>query len=246
MATKPFFMMSQAEIEKLLPKDPKGREQALKSLEHSFSIYDFAGNHKPHPHEKENLLEVIGQRDAYVIDSNSDWRKLCKEYPDKAFIITPALSRENPNTKELILEATRSKLGNLFSVGIDASLECVLVDRIDEQFRHCFDNPKLSEASRGKGEIVKKQKVAIWKTIEQEKKLIRDHIKLAFLVLRGLNSPIVSAFLASGNASDLPSPAKIPGVVGLLKADVQKDFRIVKTTLETPNTQSRFAMQHSC
>ncbi len=221
MATKPFFMMSKEEIEKLLPKDSKGREQALKALEHSFSMYDYVGNHKPHAYEKENLLDMISQRDTYVNDSNSDWKKASKEHPDKAFIISPALSRENSNTKDLILEANRAKLGNLFSVGIDTSLKCVLVDRIDEPFRYVFDMAKLNEASKGKGPTVAKQKQEISKTIEHEKTMVRNHLALAFLVLGGFNSPIVSAFVASGKAADLPSPDKIPGVIGMLKADIQ-------------------------
>jgi hypothetical protein len=96
METKPFFMRTKREIEQILPADSAQREQALKSLEHSFSLYDYAGNHKPHPYEKENLLELIGRREMYVVDNNSPWQSECKSHLDKAFIISAALSREQP------------------------------------------------------------------------------------------------------------------------------------------------------
>ena len=144
-------MMTKADIEKILPKDSKEREQALKCLEHSMSMYDIYGNHIPHLYEKENLLDLISQRDMYVVDTNSEWKKECKVHPDKAFIISPALSREHPNTKDLILDATRCKLGNIFTVGLYAKNGRVLIDRVDENYCYFFDMPKLTEASREGG-----------------------------------------------------------------------------------------------
>jgi hypothetical protein len=121
MTYTPFTTMPKQVVESILPTlPPQDREQALNALQHSCSFYDEVGNHLPHDYEKENLLEVIDQRDTYIIDNSSEWRKECllPENHDKAFIISPSLSRENPNTKDLILDKTRCRLGNIFSVGI--------------------------------------------------------------------------------------------------------------------------------
>ena len=155
----PFFAMPKKQVEDILAKlSPQDRERMEKGLKNSRTLYNLSGEHIPHDFEKENLRDVISQRDTYVVDSNSDWKKECKEHLDKAFIVSPSLARENPNTRDLILEATRSKLGNIFSVGIDARLNCVLVERIDEYFQYELNIPKLSEASREKGETFAKQK----------------------------------------------------------------------------------------
>lgn len=177
MAVLPFFAMPQKQVQEILAKvSQQDRKRIEKGLEHSRTLFDLCGKHIPHEFEKENLRDVISQRDTYVVDSNSDWKKECKEHLDKAFIISPTLARENPNTRDLILEATRSKLGNIFSVGIDARLNCVLIERIDEHFQYEFDIPKLSEASREKGETFAKLKIENRKSIEIEKGLIRAHI----------------------------------------------------------------------
>ncbi len=183
MTFVPFNTMPKKEVERQLAMLSKqDREQALKALEHSCSMYDAFGKHLPHDYEKENLLEVIGKRDAYAIDNSSEWRRACllPENRDKAFIISPSLSRENPNTKELILDKARCGLGNIFSMGILPKLGgdfCILVDRIDEHFRDTFNNAKLTEASKGKGPTVAKQKVEIWDVIENEKREIRPLIE---------------------------------------------------------------------
>ena len=217
----PFFTMSRKELDKVLAKSsPEEHARILRILEHSQSRYDYAGKHIPHEFEKENVLEVMSQRDMYVIDTNSDWKKESKAYPEKAFIISPSLSRENENTRDLILDVQRAKLGNIFSVGIDRRIDCVIVERIDEPFRYAFDLPKLSEASRGRGEILANQKAINWQSIEGDKKLILNHIELAFLFAKILNSPLLGAFRKSGKASDLPPPDKVAKVMELLKGDI--------------------------
>ena len=71
--------MTKQDVERILPMlSPEDRKQAIKCLEHSCSFYDEFGNHIPHDYEKENLLELITQRDCYVIDTNSSWHD---EYP---------------------------------------------------------------------------------------------------------------------------------------------------------------------
>ena len=198
--------MPKKQIEHILASQPpQERARILKVLEHSCSMYDFTGKHIRHDFEREDLLDVISKRDTYVVDSNSDWKKVCMENPDKAFIITPALSRENPNTKDLILHEKRSKLGNIFSFGIDANLRCILIDRIDEAFHYAFDNAKLTEASRGKGETVAKQKAEMWNAIEVEKQKIRDIIREMLARMTELGKvPIGTAFINSGRGADLP------------------------------------------
>src|SRR5258707_15866196 len=128
------------------------------------------------PNEKKTWLEVIKKREDYVIDNSSKGKKKCllPENRNKDFIISPPLSRENPNTKDLILDKARCKLGNIFSVGILPTKDGprVLVDRMDEHFQYAFDNPKLTEASRGKGPVVAKQKADICPMIEREKTVI--------------------------------------------------------------------------
>lgn len=216
-------MRTKEEIEKILPTDSAQRKQALKSLEHSFSMYDYSGNHKPHPYETENLLDVISQRDMYVVDTNSEWKKECKLHPDKAFVISPALSREHPNTKDLILDATRCKLGNIFTVGLYANEGRVLIDRIDESFGYVFDMPNLREASREKGEAFVKQKEDNWIHIENDKTLIRNHIGLELLFTASLGStPISVEFIHSGKASDLPLADKIQNAIDRLKANIKR------------------------
>src|ERR1039457_37088 len=120
MMPKPAYLMTLDEIDRCYPIECAGRHQALRAREHSFAMYDFHGKPIPHPNSKEDLLKIISKRDIYVVDSNSVWKKEClaPENSNKAFIICPALSRENPNTEDLILNATRSKLGNIFSFGI--------------------------------------------------------------------------------------------------------------------------------
>lgn len=206
MAFKPFFTMPKRQVEHILAsQSQQDRARILKLLEHSCSMYGFTGKHIPHDFEKEDLLDVIKKRDTYVVDSNSDWKKVCTENPDKAFIITPALSRENPNTKDLILHEKRCKLGNIFSFGIDANLGCILIDKIDEVFHYSFDNAKLTEASRGKGETVAKQKAETWTAIEVEKQTIRDIIREMLVRITELSKvPIGTAFINSGRAADLP------------------------------------------
>jgi hypothetical protein len=223
MAVLPFFAMPKKQVEEILAKlTPQDREHVEKGLKHSRTLYDLSGNHVPHDFEKENLRDVISQRDTYVVDNNSDWKRECKEHLDKAFIISPTLARENPNTRDLILEATRSKLGNIFSVGIDARINCVLIERIDEHFQFEFDMPRLTEASREKGETFAKQKAENSKSIEVEKQLIREHINFELLFATALDhTPISVAFMSSGKASDLPLPNEMPNVVNRLKAHIQ-------------------------
>ena len=239
MAIKPFVTMSKEQVEEILAKEsPQGRERIRKMLEHSCSMYDFSGNHLPHPYEKENLLEEIRKRETYVVDTNSEWKKECKNHLDKAFIISPALSREQVNTKELILDEGRSKLGNIFSVGIIiAKTSYILIDRIDEHFQHNFDNAKLTQASKGKGPIVANQKAEHQKQIEYEKEQIRFQVGLELLFSVNSGQPPVSTtFWNSNKACDLPPPDQMQYATDRLKANIKRRFPECKYSVNKSKT----------
>jgi hypothetical protein len=238
MEAKPFFMRTREEIEQILPADSAQREQALKSLEHSFSLYDYDGNHKPHPYEKENLLEVIGRREMYVVDNNSPWQSECKSHLDKAFIISAALSREHPSTKALILDATRSELGNLFAFGCYANVARVHIDRIDSSFGHVFDMRKLEKASDKSGEAFAKQKAQEKINNEHDKTAIQNHLwlELLFAASRGIKTD----FMLSGKASDLPNRDSIHEIISRIQADIQRRLPTCKHNLKnTKNVVER-------
>jgi hypothetical protein len=243
MAVKPFVTMSKEQVAEILAKEsPQGRERILKILEHSCSMYDFLGNHIPHPYEKEDLLEVIRKRETYVVDSNSEWKKECKNNLDKAFIITPALSREQQNTKELILDEARAELGNIFSVGIIltpgyAFPGYVLIDRIDKHFGYAFDNDKLTQASKGKGQIVANQKEEHRRQIEYEKEQIRFQVGLELLCSVNSGQPPVSkAFWDSGKACDLPPPDQMRYATDTLKARIKRRLPECKYSVNKSKT----------
>ncbi len=241
METKPFFMRTKEEIEKILPADSVQRQQALKSLEHSFSLYDFDGNHKPHPYEKENLLEVISRREMYVVDNNSPWQSECQAHLDKAFIISAALSREHPSTKALILDATRCELGNLFAFGCYENVARVHIDRIDSSFGHVFDMEKLEKASDKSGEAFAKLKKQEKVNNDHDKTAIRNHIGLELFFLSALGTtPIKTNFIQSGKASDLPNRDSIHEIISRFQADIQRRLPKCKHNLkQTKNAVER-------
>jgi len=229
MATNILVMMSNEQVNEALAKsNPHEKERINMMLQHSCSMYDFSGNHIPHPYEKENLLEIISKLDTYIVDSNSNWKDECKHHLDKAFIITPTLSREQINTEELILNKGRANLGNIFSVGIvlnegNPNQGYVLIDRIDGYFKYCFDEAKLSNASKGKGEQFARQKEIQRLQMEHEKEQIRFNLELELLFSANSGQPPVSlAFLTTRKACDLPAPDKMKYATDKLKANIKQ------------------------
>jgi hypothetical protein len=75
MMTKPAYLMTLEEIDRCYPIECAERHQAFRAREHSFAMYDFHGKPIPHPNSKEDLLKIISERDLYVVDSNSVWKK---------------------------------------------------------------------------------------------------------------------------------------------------------------------------
>jgi hypothetical protein len=243
MAIKSFITMTKEQVEEILAKStPQDRERIQKMLKHSCSMYDFTGSHLPHPYEKENLLETISKRDTYVVDTNSEWKKESKSHLDKAFIITPALSREQMNTEELILNETRSQQGNIFSVGIIPSHNIpnegyILIDRMDSHFQYCFDDAKLSRASKGKGEIFAKQRTTHRQQTEYEKEQIRFQVGLELLFSVNSSQPPASkTFWTTGKACDLPPPDELKYVVDKLKNNIRQNYPACKHNVNKSKT----------
>lgn len=245
MAVKQFITMTKEQVEEILAKSaPQDRERIQKMLQHSCSMYDFVGNHLPHPYEKEDLLEIIRKRDTYIVDTNSEWKKECREqtHRAKAFIITPALSREQLNTKELILDEARSELGNVFSVGIIPNVSIpnqgyILIDRMDSCFQYCFDESRLSQASKGKGEIFLKQKVVHRHQVEYEKEQICFHLDLELLFSANSGQPPVSqSFLTTRKACDLPPPEEMQYATDRLKSNISQRYPSCKYNVNKSKT----------
>lgn len=235
--------MAKEQVEEILAKStPQDKARIQKMLQHSCSMYDFAGNHLPHPYEKEDLLEIIGKRDTYVVDTNSEWKKESKSHLDKAFIITPALSREQLNTEELILNEARSQQGNIFSVGIIPNQNIpnqgyILIDRMDSHFQYCFDDAKLSQASKGKGEIVAKQRIVHRQQTEYEKEQIRFQVGLELLFSVNSGQPPVSkAFWTTGKACDLPPTDDLKYATERLKINIKQRYSACKHNVNKSKT----------
>jgi len=235
--------MTKEQVEEILGKStPQDRERIEKMLQHSCSMYDFTGNHLPHPYEKENLLEIIQRRDTYVVDTNSEWKKECKLHLDKAFIITPALSREQLNTEDLILDESRSQLGNIFSVGIIPNKSIpnqgyILIDRMDSHFQYCFDDAKLSKASKGKGQIFTQQKIVHRHQIEYEKEQICFQVDLELLFSANSEQPPIDmTFCTTHKACNLPPPSDLKYATDRLKANIKQRYPSCKYNVTKSKT----------
>lgn len=239
MATQQFITMSKAQVEEVIAKSSRQEgEQIRKMLQHSCSMYDLSGNHLPHPFEKENLLEVIKQRDTYIVDTNSTWKKECKDFPGKAFIITPALSREQQNTEELILSEKRNKLGNIFSIGLILSQvhppAYVLIDKVDEHWENNFDAGKLRQASGGRGPIVAQQKIDHQKQVSKEREMTRFAVGLELIFAANLHVtvPISLKFLETGKASDLPPAETLSYTINRYKGSIKRRFPLCRYNVD--------------
>jgi hypothetical protein len=215
--------MTKVQVEELIAKSPpEVHDQIRQMLLHSFSKYDFIGKHYPHPHEKENLLEIISQRQAIIVDTNSLWKRESKNHLDKAFIITPALAREQLNTEELILNRERSKQGNIFSIGIIPNYPVLQIDRIDKYFFNCFDGKKLSEASKGKGELFNNQKTAYQRHVENERENVRFLLEVELILSANAKLPLDHSFVTTRKACDLPPPNDLKYATDRWKENIKK------------------------
>jgi hypothetical protein len=236
--------MTKKQVEEIIAKvAPQDGERIRKGLEHSRTLYDLNGNHVPHDFEKENLRDVISKRDMYVIDTNSTWHEECKKHLDKAFIITPALARETTNLLNLILDRTRSKLGNIFSFGIDDRINCIIIERIDEAFQYEFDIPKLRQASRGKGPFFEKQKAKHTAYNIEEKERATFNIELDLLFDVNSGQPRVSKkFWDTGKACDLPPPEELKYATDSLKNNIRQ--RVPACRFNVKNTINLVTICH--
>lgn len=215
MLPVPCFMMTQSEIERMLPIG-SGRGQALSSLEHSYSMYDYYGKHIPHINEKENLLSLIGERQTYVLDHNSLLKKEIEQHRDKAFIIAATISREHSNPRGIIFRKDFVKLGNVFEVGPNEVYGRVFVHRIDEYYHYCFDSDLFKN-----GQLPDKGNPNIDTVNAIQKRRIHDEITLSLSCEDALNATKFGAlFTNTAKAKDLPSPDKIRSTINRFKANI--------------------------
>ena len=213
----PIFMWTRREIERFLPIGSVGREQAIKSIEHSFSTYDFYGNHIPHLSEKENLLHEIEKREIYIVDTNSASTRLFRSHPDKAFIICATLAHELPGSEKFIFNESHYKLGNLFEVGALINLGRVIIDRFDEPYKHAFDVQKFKEGLDKTSNLSAQQQHRYLTNKMIGKDEILTH--LSALLLSPQDN--ASKFLQTGKACDMPSPHHVQHLVSKLISEIK-------------------------
>jgi len=223
----PYFMMTQSEIERMLPIG-SGREQALKSLEHSYSMYDYFGKHIPHINEKENLLAAIGERQTYVLDHNSLLKKEIEQHRDMAFIIAATISREHSNPKGIIYGKDFVKLGNVFEVGPNEMYGRVFVHRIDDCYCYCFDS-QLFKA--GKLPDERNPNIDTVNTIQKQR--IYDEITISLFCEDALYATQFAApFTNTAKANDLPPPEKIRSTIDRFKANILRRIPDAKLNIK--------------
>jgi hypothetical protein len=216
MAMTPIFLWTRNEIMRFFPAGSAQQEQALKSIEHSFTLLDLYGEHIPHINEKENLLTELQKRDVYVVDTNSASQKLFAEHPHKAFVIGSTLARELTGSEKFIFDESYYKQGNLFEVGVIPSWGRVIIDRLDEPYKHAFDPQKFKEGLDKTSTLFSQQ-------VRQHainNYFGKDEI-LTFLSVECLSLQNTSKFLQTQKICDLPSPYEMRNVTAKLISDAK-------------------------
>lgn len=246
MVTPPYFVMPKKQVIALLAKAPaQESERIQKAFEHSRTLYDLNGNHIPHDFEKENLRDVISQRDMYICDTNSAWKEECEkpENLGKAFIITPALAHETTNLFDLILDKKRRKLGNIFNFGIDDRLNYLIIERIDEAYQYEFDIALLRKASKEDGPFYEKHKAKRSAENLIEKSRAIFNIDLDILVSANSGQPPVNlTFWTTRKACDLPSPQEMKYATDRMKNNIKQRYPTCRYNLK--NTSNLVATCH--
>jgi hypothetical protein len=137
-------------------EDSLSEEERTAFRSHAFSRYTLAGQHLPHPYETDDLLAVLGHRECYVVDTNSNWKAESRkpENREKAFILPRTLSDEEADIKGLFfgpkVETTNN---NLFILGVDHTEDepVIAIERLDRFYRSIMDESSLLEESRPRG-----------------------------------------------------------------------------------------------
>ena len=214
----PPFMLTQTEIERLLPVGSVEKEQAIKCLEHSYSMYDYYGNHIPHIKETENLIDEIRTRETYILDNNSIRKSEIVKHSDKAFIISATIGQENQNPKSLLFDETFYKSKNVFVIGPLVNFGRVLIERIDEAYQHVFDIKKFDEGLDKTSGLYAKDKRKNWIDNFVTKDEINTDIFVALL------SPETNqcGFMQTMQAVQLPRPDTIGNVIQKFKDDIKR------------------------
>lgn len=207
-----------------LPAGSPEMEQAIKCLDHSYSMYDDYGKHIQHIKEKENLFEVLDQRDTYIVDTNSQSKKVYQQFPDKAFVYSSTLSREEREPTGLILDNKTCKVGNVFIVRGEPRLGRVFAHRLDEHYRHLYDMVNFRrDCKNGKFSKSQTEAAAIINTVN--KKRLHNEIGISLFLEDALTqSPIGTDFINSGVSADLPPAEKLKKTIESFKRGIKNRF----------------------
>ena len=228
----PPFMLTRDEIDRLLPAGSADKEQAIKCLEHSYSMFDEYGRHIPHIKEKENLFDVLNRRDTYIVDTNSQSKAVYQQYPDKAFVYSATLSREEKQPTGLILDDKTCKVGNVFIVGGEPSLGRVFAHKLDEHYRYLYDMTKFKRDCKN-GEFAKSQTESATAINTVNKKRLHDEIGISLFLEDALTqSPIGTDFINSGVSADLPPAEKLKKTIESFKRGIKNRLPLAKHNIK--------------
>ena len=170
-----------------VPGKPEGflklrseKEEFLKSLTpaqraiingHSVSFCTLDGRYVPFEGEREDLFEVLGRMERYVVDTNSNWKSAAAkpQNKDKAFILTKTLTDEQEDIDGLFFgPKTDTHNDNIFLLGVFcpaySAVPLMMLDRLDHHYEGVFDKERLLAASLP----------------AKEKKAVRDKDYLAY------------------------------------------------------------------
>jgi hypothetical protein len=127
----------------------KLREQ----LKHSVSHCTLDGRLWLNPNQSENLFDVVSRMRRFIVDSNSDWKRLSRKSANRnvAFIVGRTVETEEDNLSGVFFSHKVDLTNNnLFGFGLQVLGDHLLVclHRIDPAFRLIFDQEKLDRESR--------------------------------------------------------------------------------------------------
>lgn len=117
--------------------------------DHDFAIYDlhlrYCGGSKGN-----DLLQVIADSTAYLVDNNVPWKRLASSCPDKVFALGRTISDESDNPHGILFgKDSVPELRNVFIFGLEPTQAGVhfVIHRLDDSYIACFKSslPRLAE-----------------------------------------------------------------------------------------------------
>ncbi len=193
-------------------------EEARRTIaEHAVSFCKLDGEYLPMPHEKENLFEVVSQRERYVVDTNSNWQaeSARPENRDKAFILGQTIIDEQDNMRGLLF-GPKVKLHNrnIFVLSVfhasDPSIgNVMMLERLDAHYASVFDETSLREGSKPR----KERKDAKSLEYQRQFKAGVEHERQVILLLLGKIKEI----------SELPVPKELKPMRARFLAFIRKE-----------------------